>query len=162
VSSPEPSVQTRAGQERLRARGVKPRPAPDALTRPYWEAARREELRILRCTACRRFRHPPTPACPECAATGTEWVLLSGRGEVYSFIVDYRLMVPGFSEPYVVAQVVPVEATSDTVRITTNIRGCPPEEVRIGMSVQVEFEPLDEEITLPQFAPVSGSSEGNQ
>jgi uncharacterized protein len=152
MSSTEPSVQTREGQERLKERGVKPRPAPDELTRPYWDAAKRGELRIMRCTACGRYRHPPTLACPACASTESEWALLSGRGEIYSFIIDYRLMVPGFTEPYVVAQVVPVEATDDTVRITTNIRGCPPEDVSIGMPVQVIFEPLDDDITLPQFS----------
>jgi uncharacterized protein len=155
VSSTEPNIQTREGQERLKERGVKPRPAPDDLTRPYWEAAKRHELRVLRCTECGRYRHPPTLACPECAGTATEWARLSGRGEIYSFIIDYRLMVPGFDEPYVVAQVVPVEAGADTVRITTNIRGCPPEDVRIGMPVQVSFEALDDDITLPQFTPAA-------
>jgi hypothetical protein len=156
MSTSEPSVQTREGQERLKERGVKPRPAPDDLTRPYWDAAKRQELRIMHCTSCGGYRHPPTPACPHCSSTSSEWALLSGRGEVYSFIIDYRLMVPGFDEPYVVAQVVPVETHDDTVRITTNIRGCLPEQVHIGMPVQVTYEPLDDEITLPQFTPVSG------
>jgi uncharacterized OB-fold protein len=72
---------------------------------------------------------------------------------VYSFIVDHRLLVPGFDEPYVVALVVPEEAQADTVRLTTNIRECDPHDVFIGMPVRVIFEPLDEDITLPQFVP---------
>lgn len=153
MSSTEPNIQTRLGQERLKERGVRPRPAPDDLTRPYWAAAKRQELRVMRCTACGRYRHPPTSDCPSCASNAAEWALLSGQGEIYSFIVDYRLMVPGFDEPYVVAQVVPIEAQDDTVRITTNIRDCPTDEVSIGMPVQVTFEPLDDDITLPQFMP---------
>jgi uncharacterized OB-fold protein len=107
----------------------------------------------MRCTSCGRYRHPPTPGCPACSSTSSEWATLSGRGQVYSFIVDHRLMVPGFDEPYVVAQVVPVEAQSDTVRLTTNIRECDRADVHIGMAVEVTFEPLDGEITLPQFVP---------
>jgi uncharacterized protein len=154
-SEAKTNVQTRAGQERLKERGIRPRPAPDDVTRPYWEAARRGELRIMRCSGCGGHRHPPTPTCPECGGVDVEWASLSGRGEIYSFIVDYRLMVPGFSEPYVVAQVVPVEARDDTIRITTNILGCAVEEVRIGMPVEVTFAILDDQITLPQFRPAA-------
>lgn len=149
-----PNIETRAGQEQLRKMGVKPLPQPDALTAPYWEAARRHELRIQRCASCSEYQHPPFDYCRKCQGTALEWTAISGKGKVYSFIIDHRLMVPGFDEPYVVAQVNPVEAKTNLVRITTNIRGCEPAAVYIGMPVEVVFEDVRDDTTLPQFRAV--------
>jgi hypothetical protein len=37
----------------------------------------------------------------------------------------------------------------------TNIVGCPPDQVRIGMPVEVEFEDVNEEIAIPRFKPAA-------
>jgi len=149
------NIQTREGQERLKAMGIRPVPVPDDLTRPYWDAARAHELRIQRCAACGDYQHPPKATCVSCGGAGLEWPLISGRGVIYTYIVDHRMMTPGFNEPYAVAQVVPVEAQRDTVRITTNIRGCELGDIYIGMPVQVAFEDVNAEVTLPQFLPAA-------
>jgi uncharacterized OB-fold protein len=151
---------------------VKPLPKADELTQPYWEHARQHELWIERCRACDEYRHPPLPlanpnvsgvqdalpppprTCRHCGVTDYVWSKLSGKGVVYSYIIDYQRLVPGFPEPYVVAQVVPVEAQRDTVRITANVIGCALEDVYIGMPVEVTFQDVTVEVTLPQFQPV--------
>ena len=150
---PRVNIETKEGQAKLRAMGVKPIPAPDDLTRPYWDAAKKHELRIQRCNVCQTYRHPPNPACPSCNSESYDWSLLSGRGVIYSFIIDHRLMVPGFDEPYAVIQVVPEEAQSDVVRITANLRDCELDDIRIGMKVEVLFEQRTEDVVLPQFRP---------
>lgn len=152
MSSTSPDIKTREGQERLRAKGVRPVPEPDDLTRPYWDAAARSELRIQRCQKCGFLQHPPSPTCKHCDAPEMEWKQVSGKGTVYTFIVDHRLMVPGFDEPYVVAQVNPDETQDDTVRIVANIKHCAPEDVYIGMPVEVCFEQVNG-VVLPQFRP---------
>jgi uncharacterized OB-fold protein len=162
MTADKPNVQTRAGQAQLHQMGVKPIPCPDDLTRPYWEATRRHELRIQRCTPCGAYQHPPQPLCAACGSDDYVWAKLSGRGTVYTFVIDHRLMVPGFAEPYVVAQINPVEAQSDVVRLTTNIRDCDPDEVYIGMPVEVLFEVVSTEITLPQFRPALNGPTGVQ
>jgi 3-oxo-4,17-pregnadiene-20-carboxyl-CoA hydratase alpha subunit len=149
------NIETKEGQAKLRAMGVKPIPKEDDLTRPYWLAARHHELRIQRCNDCLDFRHPPEESCPSCESTDYEWVQISGRGVIYSFIIDHRLMVPGFDEPYAVIQVVPDEAQSDVVRITANLRDCALDEIRIGMHVEVLFEQRTPDVVLPQFRPAS-------
>lgn len=145
-------VETRAGQERLKELGVVPVPEPDPLTEPYWAAAARSELRLMACGSCARFRHPPTERCPHCGSADVVWERLSGAGTVYSYIVDHRLMVPGFDEPYVVAQVNLYEVDDDTVRLVANVKGCDPSEVHVGMPVEVFFEERGD-IRLPQFRP---------
>ncbi len=149
-----PNIETRAGQEQLRKMGLKPLPQPDELTAPYWEAAQKHELHIQRCKRCAEYQHPPFDYCRKCDASDLEWTRISGKGTVYSFIVDHRLLVPGFTEAYVVAQVNPVEAQTDLVRLTTNIRGCEPDAVYIGMPVEVLFEDVRDDTTLPQFKPL--------
>jgi uncharacterized protein len=149
------NVQTSEGQAMLKSMGVRPVPIPDDLTRPYWEAAKRHELRIQHCTVCGEYQHPPAPRCLLCSAADLEWALLSGKGVVFSFIIDMRLMTPGFDQPYAVAQVAPVETGSDRVRLTTNFRGCEIEDVYVDMPVEVCFEDISDTITLPQFRPAA-------
>jgi uncharacterized OB-fold protein len=155
MTTEQPNIQTREGQEQLRRKGVRPVPLPDALTAPFWEAARRHELRIQHCMACSTYMHPPMEECKKCGSGNIEWALLSGKATVYSFIVDHRLMVPGFDEPYVVAQVNPIETDDDAVRITANIKECDIDEVSVGMQVEVFFEVVKEDVTLPQFRPTT-------
>lgn len=147
-----PSVESTAGQERLKEMGIRPIPDPDDQSRPYWESALRHRLSLLRCSGCGRFRHPPKEICPACGAGEAAWVEVSGEGTVYSFVVDHRNMVPGFSGAYVVALVNPVEGDED-VRIVANIRNCAIEDVEIGMAVRVLFEDVAPGVSLPQFEP---------
>lgn len=130
----------------------RPRPRPDDVTRPYWEAAAEHRLAVMRCAACGRYRHPPTKACDDCGSEMVRWEQLGGDGHVWSFVVDRRNLVPGFSGPYVVAMVVPVE-TGDDIRIVTNLVGCPFDQIHVGMPVKVTWEDLDDGLTLPQFTP---------
>jgi uncharacterized protein len=146
---------TRAGQEQLKAAGVKPLPVPDELTAPYWESLARHQLVLQRCVGCGRFRHPPSELCG-CGSALSAWVQVSGRATVYSFVIDHRLLVPGFPDPYVIAQVNPVESDDDTVRIVTNIVGCPLDAVEIGMPVEVVYADMAGGITLAHFRPSTG------
>ena len=136
--------------------GGRPIPLPDAWTQPYWDAAREHRLVIQRCRGCEAYQHPPLRQCDACGAAELDWTPISGRGEVYSYIIDRRLLIPSFDEAYVVAQINPIEAEDDSVRITANIVECELDAVEIGMPVEVVFEDLDERTSLPQFRP-SGS-----
>ena len=80
-----------------------------------------------------------------------EWVLCSGLGTVYTFTVTYQNQAPGFRDdlPYVLAYV----ELEEGVQMLTNIVDCPPEEVRIGMPVEVTFEDVGEEVAVPRFRP---------
>ena len=132
-------------------RAVRPLPVPDDLTRPFWEAAREHRLVIQRCQSCEAFQHPPRPACAACGGGQLDWTPISGHGEVYSYIIDRRLLIPSFEEPYAVAQINPIEADDDAVRITANIVECELDAVEIGMPVEAVFEDVDDRTSLPQF-----------
>lgn len=133
---------------------AKPVPVPDLDTRPFWDACKKHELRAQRCTGCGRFRWPPQGFCPSCYSWDHEWAQLSGRGTVKSFSVVHHSAVPSFKDdlPYVVA-VIGLEGTDDHVDISSNIVDCPWEDVKVGMPVEVVFNDLSAEATLPQFRP---------
>ena len=129
----------------------KPLPRVDEESRGYWEALARHELCFQRCRDCGTNRFPPRAVCPACLSSATDWVRASGRGTVYSFTVTYQNQAPGFREalPYVLA----VVELEEGPRLMTNVVGCAPGDVRIGMAVEIAFEDATAEITLAQFRP---------
>jgi len=129
----------------------RPRPAISDDTRFFWEGASGKELLVQRCTSCATLRHPPRPMCANCRSLEWEPAPMSGRGSVYSFVVHHHPPVPGFDLPFVVALV----ELEEGVRMVSNLTGVTPEEVSIGMPVEAEFVPVDDELTLPLFAPRS-------
>src|SRR5437773_11936943 len=102
-------------------------PRPHELYGPYWEYARKGELRLQRCASCGYYIHFPKAACPQCDGTRMEWARLSGKAVVNSFVIVYHVTMPGFDEPYVVAQISPEEQAS--VRIACNILECDKDDV---------------------------------
>ena len=129
----------------------KPLPAITEDGAPYWEGCRHGELRVQRCTACGHLRWPPSILCAKCLTEGGEWIALSGRGTIYSFIVVHRPQHPAFfgDVPYNVA----IVELEEGIRLHSNIVECPNEELRLGMAVEVVFTKIDDEVTLPKFRP---------
>ena len=130
----------------------RPLPVPDAATGPYWQAAREARLVIPRCDDCDHYHFYPRTLCPRCSSPALKWTQVSGHGAVYSFTVIYRAPSPAFAAavPYVVGAVKLAEGP----HLMTNIVGIAPDAVRIAMPVQVVFQKVSEEITLPMFEPV--------
>jgi uncharacterized OB-fold protein len=127
----------------------RPLPIEDQDSKPFWDAARERRLELPRCRDCGKFHFPPRPRCPNCLSPALDWVELSGRGQIYSFTVIHVPVARGFEIPYAVAQVELEEQAG--LRVTSNILDCPPEELRIGMPVQVDFEGIGGGFVLPQF-----------
>ena len=127
----------------------KPLPRIDEESKGFWEACQRHELYVQRCGTCSALRYYARALCPTCLSSDTEWVRCSGRGKVYTFTVTYQNQAPGFREelPYVLAYV----ELEEGVRMLTNIVGCKPDEIRIGMPVEVLFDDVTAEVTLPKF-----------
>ncbi len=127
----------------------KPLPVPSELSAPFWEACRRHELVLQHCQNCQTFRFPPAILCPECLSEATEWQRLSGKGKIFSFVVFHRVYHPAFQAdiPYTVALI----ELEEGPRLVSNIVGTPPAEVTCDMPVEVDFEDVTPEVTLPKF-----------
>jgi hypothetical protein len=129
----------------------KPVPLIDDGSRPFWEGARRHELVILRCTACGFFVHYPRRSCPRCESDALVPNRMSGRGVVHSYTVTHYLAAPGFEgeTPFVIVLVELHEQPG--LRLIGNVVNCRPDQVRVGMPVEVVFEDRSPDLTLPQF-----------
>ncbi|MEV0298144.1 OB-fold domain-containing protein [Nocardia sp. NPDC050710] len=110
----------------------------------FWEGTKLGELRIQRLPDG-SLRHPPVPALWKDKSEQTDYVVASGRGTIFSYVVHHAPKVPGRQLPFVVALV----ELEEGVRMLGELRGIDPVEVKVGLPVQVEFEKLDDDATLP-------------
>jgi uncharacterized protein len=129
-----------------------PTPAPvvNAETQRFWDATAEGRLELPRCDDCHQVVWYPRRSCPWCHSTSLTWVELTGHGEVYSYTVTRRGQGRwADAAPYVLAYVELAEGP----RILTNVVGCDPDEVRIGLPVEVAFADTGEGNALPRFRP---------
>jgi uncharacterized protein len=137
------------GDKERRERPRRPRPALTHDNAFWFEGAREHKLLIQRCASCGKLRHPPRPMCGECRSLEWDTVEASGRGTVYSYVVNHHPQVPAFDYPLAVGLVELEEGT----RLVANVVGVEPADVHVGMPVEVEFVDHDPELTLPAFHP---------
>lgn len=128
-------------------------PSLDEPSAFFWTSGADGRLRFLRCTACSYLIHPPAPFCPQCRSCDAAPSEVSGRATVHSFTVNSQPW-DGVGDVYVIA-LVEIDEQPD-VRLTTNIVGIDPDEVRIGMPVEVVFED-HAPVFIPLFRPVARS-----
>jgi acetyl-CoA acetyltransferase/uncharacterized OB-fold protein len=117
----------------------------------YWRSGADGVLRIAWCKKCAVHLHPSTEVCPSCLGTEIDPIAIPGEAIVVACTENRQAWLPGHPPPYVVAIVALTVAPQ--VRLTTNIVGCAPNEVVVGMPVRVRFE-QHAEVWLPLFEPV--------
>ena len=127
----------------------KPLPEPTPWSQPFWDGCKRHELLIQRCKDCQTPTFYPKLFCPHCLSPNLAWEKASGRGKIYSYTAVHSYAPSAFSEdtPYVVA----VIDLQEGVRMMSNIVDCLPEAVKCDMNVEVVFDDVTEEMTLPKF-----------
>jgi uncharacterized OB-fold protein len=130
----------------------KPLPTIDGDNREYWKYCKAHELRMQRCRDCGHIRFPPSIICPKCHAMEAEWARLSGRGKIYSFTVFRVPYHPSYANdiPYDVA----VIQLDEGPRMESNVTGVNMEDIKVDMPVEVYFDDVTEEVSLPKFRPV--------
>jgi uncharacterized OB-fold protein len=130
--------------------GAVPVPTPE--TKPFWEGTKRRELRLQRCRDCQQFYFYPRPLCRYCLSRNVEWRTVSGRGRLHTFTVNYRA---GKNTPLPVPYVIAMIELDEGPRLLSNLVGVDPDpaKLRCEMPVEVVFEDITEEITLPRFRP---------
>ncbi|BBX20080.1 DNA-binding protein [Mycolicibacterium duvalii] len=115
---------------------------PDSLMRPasskdsqfFWDGINSHELRIQR-RPDGTLQHPPVPAVWADKDAPVDYVVASGNGTVYSYVVHHAPKVPGRSLPFVVALV----ELEEGVRMLGELRNIDPSEVQIGLPVRATY-----------------------
>ena len=126
-------------------------PAITASNQPFWEAARRHELVVYGCSNCGAW-YAQVTACIHCNHPDMKWIKASGRGQVFTFCVYHQAFHPAWKDdlPYNVAYI----KLDEGPLLLSNIVGCANEDIYIGMPVEVVFDDITNEVTLPRFRPV--------
>jgi acetyl-CoA acetyltransferase/uncharacterized OB-fold protein len=127
---------------------MRPLPELTPFNEWFWKSGNDGLLRIQGCCDCGMLVHPPVPICPYCRSRSWRPTAVSGRGTIVGYTINEHRWLPGFDPPYVIANVALVE--DPAVRLTTNIVGCAPGDVRIGQEVAVRFE-QQADVWLPLF-----------
>ncbi|MGO9927962.1 MAG: Zn-ribbon domain-containing OB-fold protein [Mycobacterium sp.] len=125
-------------------------PVPHASSQPsvpFWQGCQSGELRYQRCEACGLSNFPPTEHCRQCLSSELRWQQSNGRGEIYSWTVVHRPVTAEFEPPYAPA----IITLDEGYQMLTNVVGVAPDELAIGMRVQVQFHAVGADVTLPYF-----------
>ncbi|HYU21264.1 MAG TPA: Zn-ribbon domain-containing OB-fold protein [Chloroflexota bacterium] len=132
---------------------AKPLPIPDPVTRPFWDSLTAHAIKLQRCGACGRFVYYPRAVCPSCLSDDLTWTPVSGRGVVHTFTIAHRHPNPVFGGevPYVVALI----ELEEGARMLSSLIGVEPtpEAVNVGMPVEIVYDDVTDQITLPRFRP---------
>ena len=127
----------------------KPIPAITPDMREFFDGARAGRLMVQKCDNCGTLRFPAHELCSKCNSTASRWVPVSGRGEVFSFNIMHQVYHPGFAGdvPYAVVLI----ELEEGCKFVSNLLGVKPHDIRCGMPVEVTFEKLSNEVSIPKF-----------
>ncbi len=132
-------------------------PVVDLYSAPFWEGTKKGKLRVQACATCGHLRFPPRPYCPACTSAEDEWHTMSGKGSIWSFVIAHPPVLDAYLAftPY---NVIVVELAEDkSIRMVGNLvsgdsnapNSVDTSKLVVGSPVQVTFETVTEDITLP-------------
>ena len=138
----------------MTSRQGRPLPVADDLSQPFWEAGKQHRLVVQRCRECGYFNHPPRPACEACQSQQLQFEPVSGRGTIYSFTVMHQPNIAGFEDQIPYINILVELEEQPLLFMVSNLPASDLDKIKIGGQVEVYFEEVDPDTTLPQFRPV--------
>lgn len=131
----------------------KPLPSASPWSRPFWQGCKRKELLIQQCKKCGSKIFYPKLFCPACLSPELDWIKASGKGKVYTYSTVHAYQPAAFANdvPYTIA----VIRLEEGVQMMSRIVDCSPEDIKCDMDVEVVFQDINEEFTLPMFRPAA-------
>ncbi len=114
---------------------------------PLWESIRAGELRLQRSRSSGRYLYPPSPVCDQSLADDLEWVPVSGKGEILSWVIFHRKYLEAYPPPH---NVIAVRLQEGPV-IISNLQGRQPEASWIGRQVRLVYATMPDGFVLPRF-----------
>lgn len=136
---------------------TRPIPVPNEWTQPFWDSARSGVLRLQRCQACKHFQHPPYPTCTRCMSIDLAFEPVRGAGAIYAYTVMYHAGDKRFAAAVPYASIIVELDDAPGALMAGNLLGVPYTEAKVGRRVEVVFERLNDDITLPQFRLAGGA-----
>jgi uncharacterized protein len=130
---------------------TRPIPVPNEWTKPFWEAAKREVLELQRCQNCGHFQHPPYATCTQCVSTDLKFEPVRGAGAIYAYTIMYHTGDKRFASAVPYASIIVELDDAPGALLAGNLLEAEYTEAKVGRRVELVFEKLNDDITLPQF-----------
>jgi uncharacterized protein len=130
---------------------TRPIPVPNEWTKPFWEAAKRGVLELQRCQSCGHFQHPPYATCTQCISTDLKFEPVRGVGTIYAYTIMYHTGDKRFAPAVPYASIIVELDDAPGALLAANLLEAPYTDAKVGRRVEVVFERLNDDITLPQF-----------
>jgi uncharacterized OB-fold protein len=128
---------------------IRPLPRRRGMAGEFYQFCKQHELRFQRCTDCGTWRHVPRDMCAKCGSFNWEWAKSSGKGQVFSWTTAMQPMLPQFADLVPYSPVV-IEM-EEGVRLVSWLVDVPQEDLQLGLPVEVVFDDVTPEVTLPKF-----------
>jgi uncharacterized OB-fold protein len=129
-----------------------PAPGWEPMTEGYWLNAGKGKFVVQQCGDCGAHRWPPAFACYACQSMKWDWDELPGTGTVFTYTWADQRAVP--DSPLYNVSVIELDGTQgEPVRLMTQVVDVDRESLQIGIPVEVAFQKLDEEVSVPFFKP---------
>lgn len=120
-----------------------------AFAAEFYSYCHNHELRFQRCTECGTWRHIPRDMCAKCGSFDWEWARSSGKGKLFSWTTATQPMLPQFKD--VIPYSAVVVELDEGVRMVTWLTNVKPDELKLDMPLEVDFDDVTPEVTLPKF-----------
>ncbi len=130
---------------------TRPIPVPNEWTKPFWEAAKQGVLALQRCQSCGHFQHPPYATCVNCMSIDLTFEPVPGKGTIYSYSIMYHAGDQRFAAAIPYASIIVELDEAKGALLAGNLLDAPYTEAKVGRRVEVVFQKLNDDITLPQF-----------
>ena len=136
---------------------TRPVPVPNEWTKPFWDAAKRGSLELQRCQSCKSFQHPPYATCVKCVSVDLKFEPVRGKGKIYAYTIMHHTGDKRFASAVPYASIIVELDDAPGALMAGNLLGADYKEAKVGRAVEVVFEKLTDDITLPQFKLSSAS-----
>ena len=130
---------------------TRPIPVPNEWTKPFWDAAKQGVLALQRCQGCGHFQHPPYATCVNCMGIDLKFEPVTGKGTIYAYTIMYHAGDRRFAAAIPYASIIVELDEAPGALLAGNLLEAPDTEAKVGRRVEVIFQPLNDDITLPQF-----------
>jgi uncharacterized OB-fold protein len=118
---------------------------------PFWEGCRAGRFLLHRCGICQRA-YWPASRCVVHGDTSMAWVECAGVGTLYTYTVLHKAYTSAMQDkvPYVVG----VIQLAEGPYFFSNVLGCEPHDIRVGMALRARMQPHDSGLVVPVFYPL--------
>ncbi len=106
---------------------------------------------LPKCTECGEFRASLSNPCPKCSSPNAHLAKCSGRGRIYSYLVEHWGAPQGYSQAPAIIAVVELEEGPRVMGYV--VLPDPDASISVNMPVEAVAQEADHRLPMPRFRP---------